>query len=179
MKKGRNLKMLIFDEIYKIMSDSFPTSEIRSYEMQKALLNRSDYHIKTYKQEGIILGFCAYYQFEDFFFIENLACTPESRGLGIGSKLVREVLEEANDRLVLLEVEIPQSENEKRRVKFYERLGFYLNPHYHYLPSLNEFTTGMELKIMSYNKMLTKEEQQTFRRLLNRKVYHVDEDYKI
>lgn len=171
--------MLIFDEIYKIMSESFPNSEIRSYEMQKALLDRNDYSIKTYTQDGVVLGFCAYYQFEEFLFIENLACTSQSRGLGIGSKLVRELLDEANQRLVLLEVEIPRSETEKRRVKFYERLGFYINPHYHFMPPLNEFTAGMELKIMSSYKMLTEEEQQSFRRILNTKVYQVDEDYKI
>lgn len=171
--------MLRFDEIYKIMSDSFPASEIRSYDMQKALLDRNDYRIKTYKQEGAILGFCAYYQFEEFFFIEHLACTSQSRGLGIGSKLVKEVLEEANWRLVLLEVEIPHSENEKRRVQFYERLGFYLNPHYHYLPPLNEFTPGMELKIMSFSRMLTEEEQRFYRRILNSKVFQIEEDYEI
>jgi len=168
-----------FKEIYKIMCESFPSSEIRSYEKQKELLDREDYTIKTYTKDGVIIGFCAYYQFEEFFFIENIACTSQSRGLGIGSTLVSEVLDEANDRLVLLEVEIPDSEIKKRRVHFYERLGFYLNPYYHFMPQLNDFTAGMELKIMSSIKMLTEEEQQSFRRILNTKVYQVDENYKI
>lgn len=171
--------MMKFDAIYKVMCESFPTSEIRSYEKQKALLDREDYSIKTYTQDGEVIGFCAYYQFEEFFFIENIACTPQSRGLGIGSKLVSEVLGEANERLVLLEVEIPNSETKKRRVKFYERLGFYLNPHYHFMPPLNECTAGMELKIMSSLKPLTEEEQKLYRRILNTKVYQIDEDYKI
>lgn len=171
--------MLIFDEIYKIMKDSFPISEIRSYEMQKALLDKNNYSIKTYKQNGIILGFCAYYKFDEFFFIENIACTPQSRGLGIGSKLVKEVLDEANQLLILLEVEIPKLEIQKRRIQFYERLGFFLNPYYHYMPALNEFTAGMELKLMSSLRKLTEEEHQSFRRILNREIYQVDEDYKI
>ena len=124
---GDNLEKL-FDSVYEIMTQSFPMDEIRSYQGQKELLGRSDYFVKTYVENEKLLGFCAYYVFDEFLFIEHLACTPLSRGLGIGSKLVQEVLLEARDRPLILEVEPPVDELTKRRVGFYERLGLTLNP---------------------------------------------------
>ena len=44
--EGDNLDQL-FDAVYEIMKESFPRDEFRSYEGQKALLERSDYHLKT------------------------------------------------------------------------------------------------------------------------------------
>ena len=80
---GDNLEKL-FDSVYEIMTQSFPMDENRSYQGQKELLGRSDYFVKTYVENEKLLGFCAYYVFDDFLFIEHLACTPLSRGLGIG-----------------------------------------------------------------------------------------------
>lgn len=173
---GENLSQL-FDAVYEIMTDSFPSDEIRSYEGQKALLERSDYCLKTYEQAGQLLGFCAYYVFDEFLYIEHLACTPLSRGLGIGTKLVQEVLEEAGERPLILEVEPPVDEVTKRRVGFYERLGLVLNPHAHYQPPLNLTTGVVELKIMSSLGALSEEKQKLYRRVLNTKVYEVEADF--
>lgn len=177
---GRVKKMkLNFDDVYKIMKQSFPLEEIRSYEGQRALLDREDYFIKTYIHNGDMAGFCAYYELNDFLYIEHLACSPEVRGLGIGTKLVQEVLDEAGERVVILEVEPPVDEMTKRRVAFYEKLDFYLNPYYHFQPPLNKDTDGVELKIMSSARSLTAEEQEAYRRVLNTYIYHVQEDLYI
>jgi len=175
---GDNLEKL-FDSVYEIMTQSFPIDEIRSYEGQKALLVRSDYFLKTYVQNRQLLGFCAYYVFDNFLYIEHLACTPLSRGLGIGSKLVQEVLVEAGDRRLILEVEPPVDELTKRRIGFYERLGFTLNPYEHYQAPLNPTTGVVELKIMSSLGALSQDEQKAYRRILNTKVYEVEDDFMI
>lgn len=176
--EGENLSQ-VFDTVYEIMVESFPMDEIRSYEGQKALLERLDYHLKTYEQDGKLLGFCAYYVFDDFWYIEHLACTSLSRGLGIGTKLVQEVLSEAGDYPVILEVEPPVDELTKRRVRFYERLGFVLNDYPHYQPPLNPTTGMVELKIMSSCKGLEEEIHKIYRRVLNAKMYGVEEDFMI
>ncbi|MDB8553649.1 GNAT family N-acetyltransferase [Turicibacter sanguinis] len=170
---------LKFDEVFSIMKKSFPQEEMRNYEGQKALLERDDYFIKTYMHEDEVAGFCAYYKFDNFIYIEHLACNPEVRGLGIGTKLVQQVIAEDENRVVILEVEPPVDELTKRRVRFYEKLGFKLNPHYHFQPSLNEGMEGVELKIMSSNTELSEEAQIKFRRVLNEKVYGVDKDLYI
>lgn len=170
---------LKFDEVFSIMKNSFPQEEMRNYAGQKALLDRDDYFIKTYVHENKVAGFCAYYKFDDFVYIEHLACNPEVRGLGIGTKLVQEVIGEDENRVVILEVEPPVDEVTKRRVRFYEKLGFVLNPHYHFQPSLNDGMDGLELKIMSSNMSLSEHKQKEFRKVLNLKVYEVDEDLYI
>lgn len=169
----------LFDSVYKIMVDSFPMEEIRSYEGQKELLSREDYYIETYEQEGQLLGICAYYIFDDFLYIENLACKPSARGLGIGTKLVQAILKEANGRQVILEVEPPTDEITKRRIRFYERLGFTFNPYEHFQAPLNPTTGMVELKIMSSLGALTQKQQQAYRRVLNEKVYLVDPNFMI
>ena len=176
--EGDNLDQL-FDAVYEIMKESFPRDEFRSYEGQKALLERSDYHLKTYEQEGKLLGFCAYYVFDEFLYIEHLACTPLSRGLGIGTKLVQGILSEEGNHPVILEVEPPVDKVTKRRVGFYERLGIVLNLYPHYQPPLNLTTDMVELKIMSSFKALEEEEQKAYRRILNQRVYGVDAEFRI
>ncbi|MDE5977374.1 MAG: GNAT family N-acetyltransferase [Turicibacter sp.] len=161
------------------MKESFPVDEFRSYEKQKELLQRQDYQLKVFEQEGQVVGFCAYYIFDEFIYIEHLACKEWARGLGIGTKLVQEVLDGAGELTVILEVEVPMDEVTKRRVHFYERLGFVLNTYPHYQPPLNETTGIVELKIMSSFKGLKEEEQKQFRRILNQKVYGVDRDFNL
>ena len=111
--------------------------------------------------------------------LEHLACTPLSRGLGIGTKLVQDILSEAGNHPVILEVEPPVDKVTKRRVGFYERLGFVLNLYPHYQPPLNLTTDMVELKIMSSFKALEEEEQKAYRRILNQRVYGVDAEFRI
>lgn len=164
-----------FDEVFSIMKRSFPQEEMRNYEGQKALLNRDDYFIKTYIHKQQLAGFCAYYTCDEFIYIEHLACNPEVRGLGIGTKIVQSILTDFNDQIIILEVEPPVDKVTKKRVRFYEKLGFILNPYYHFQPSLNEGMDGVELKIMS-SISLTEEKQEAFRKILNTKIYNVDEN---
>lgn len=167
-----------FDEVFLIMKKSFPKEEMRNYEGQRALLNREDYFIKTHVHEGHLVGFCAYYSCHDFIYIEHLACNPEIRGLGIGTKIIQDLLSEFMNQIIILEVEPPVDETTKRRIRFYEKLGFILNPYYHFQPSLNEGMDGVELKIMS-SISLTEEKQIEFRKILNKKIYNVDENLYI
>ena len=167
-----------FDDVFKIMERSFPVEEMRCYEGQKALLERDDYKIKMYTHEEKVAGFCAYYELDGVLYIEHLAANPEVRGLGIGTKLVEEILSETEE-IVILEVEPPVDEITKRRIRFYEKLGFHLNPHYHFQPPLNKDTEGVELKMMSFPREISDEEQKAYRRLVNMKVYGVDPDLHI
>jgi hypothetical protein len=69
-----------FDKIYKIMCDSFPDTEIRSYEGQKALFEKDAYRVFCTRENGEIVSIAAIWQFDDFTFVEHLATTPNLRG---------------------------------------------------------------------------------------------------
>ena len=129
-----------FDEVFKIMKMSFPESEIRTYEGQKNLLNNPKYRLIVKEgQDGQVLAFMAVWELNNFCFIEHLAVHPNSRGTGIGTKIIKEYLNFAKKPIVL-EIEVPNDkyENTVRRKNFYEKLGFKLNNNIYYqLPLKN------------------------------------------
>lgn len=167
-----------FDEVYEIMKESFPVDEFREYKEQKKLLSRPNYFLKTTLHHDEVTAFCAYYEFDDFIYIEHLACTEKVRGQGIGTQLIRDVMLEAKQRPIILEVEPPVDILTKRRVEFYKRLGFILNDIPHYQPPLNLTTGTVELRIMS-SCQLGDERLRKYSQILNTEVYGVEEDFKL
>ncbi len=132
------------------MVTSFPSSERRSYEDQKALLEKQNYEIKINRNEqGELLSFIAIWQLETSHFIEHLAVSPLSRGGGVGGKIMKSMIE-TSQRPILLEVEHPETEIAKKRIQFYERLGFHLNTHDYVQPPIQEGEAPLPLHIMSY-----------------------------
>ena len=139
-----------FEDVYDLMVTSFPSSERRTYEDQKALLNKSNYEIKTnHDNKGNLLSFMAIWQLETSHFIEHLAVSPLSRGTGIGASVMKEMLKNS-EKPVLLEVELPENEIAKKRIQFYERLGFHLNEHDYVQPPIQPGEEPLPLLIMSY-----------------------------
>lgn len=146
-----------FDEIFNIMEEAFPTNEIRTYEEQKALLNKKNYKIITHSIGNQIVAFIAAWDLKDFSFIEHLSTTTKFRGMGIGSELVSKFILSSN-KPIILEVEPPKDELTKRRINFYKRLEFKYNDYYYEQPKLREDALTCELKIMSYpNELLPNE----------------------
>ncbi|ETT50248.1 MULTISPECIES: GNAT family N-acetyltransferase [unclassified Paenibacillus] len=162
-----------FNEIFAIMEASFPVSEIRTRTGQQALLDRPNYHLYTSKDaEGEILAFLAAWELPELRFIEHIAVNPECRSGGIGRKLMSSYLMRS-DKPVLLEVEPPDGELEQRRIGFYERLGFYLNPYNYMQPPLRAGQADLPLRIMTYPEPVTMKEFRRFRDILYTEVYGV------
>jgi hypothetical protein len=144
-----------FDEVYDLMVTSFPSSERRSYEDQKALLEKHNYEIETNRNDnGELLSFMAIWQLNTSHFIEHLAVSPLSRVEGLGGK---------SEKPVLLEVEHPETEIAKKRIQFYERLGFHLNTHDYVQPPIQAGEEPLPLHIMSYPNPISAEEFKIFK----------------
>lgn len=162
-----------FNEIFAIMEASFPVSEIRTRSGQQALLNHPNYHLYSSKDtEGHILAFLAAWELPELRFIEHIAVNPQRRSGGIGRKLMSSYLMRS-DKPVLLEVEPPDGELEQRRIGFYERLGFYLNPYDYMQPPLRTGQADLPLRIMTYPEPVTMKEFLHFRDVLYTEVYGV------
>ncbi|WP_339244979.1 GNAT family N-acetyltransferase [Paenibacillus sp. FSL F4-0243] len=167
-----------FDEIFAIMEASFPTSEIRTYEGQQELLDVSHYRLITEgNAEGKIIAFIACWEFPGFRFVEHIAVDPSIRGGGIGKKLMEEYIRQSG-KPVLLEVEPPLGEMEQRRIGFYERLGFHLNPYAYVQPPLREGNADLPLQIMTYPNPVDVEEFNLYREILYTEVYKVTTPYQ-
>ncbi|MNP71582.1 hypothetical protein D3C76_1679860 [compost metagenome] len=79
---------------------------------------------------------------------------------------------------VLLEVEPPLGEMEQRRIGFYERLGFHLNPYAYVQPPLREENADLPLQIMTYPNPVDVEEFNLYREILYTEVYKVTTPYQ-
>lgn len=146
----RYLKINEFDDFFKVLEESFPKIEYRSYEKQKALLDHPLYDIETYEEGGSLKGYISSWKFEEFNFVEHLAVNSDARGEGIGTKILESAKEKWR-KPIYLEVELPENEICRKRIRFYERNGFTYNDHPYVQPPLMPGFEEIPLRIMSSN----------------------------
>lgn len=161
-----------FDEVYELMRLSFPEIEYREYNDQKKLLEHPAYVLLTETDDaGMTAGFLAGWLFDTFAFVEHIAVSPHIRGGGIGKRLMESFMKQAG-KPVILEVEIPEDELQRRRIGFYERLGFHLNDYPYFQPPLRTGQPALPLRLMSYPEPLTVTQLDRAKAELYTEVYH-------
>ncbi|MFC9708965.1 GNAT family N-acetyltransferase [Paenibacillus sp. NPDC056933] len=166
-----------FDQIYKIMEESFPTTEFGTYSDQKELLKDPTYHLLIeHNDNDDVIAFLASREFETFRFIEHISVAPSFRGGGIGKSLVERFIRQSTSPIVL-EIEPPETEIQQKRVLFYERLGFRLNKYNHIQPPLRENQDTLLLNIMSNPELLTDSQYEKIKKKLYQEVYKVSTTY--
>lgn len=164
----------VFDQIYALMETSFPLEEYRPYPEQKALLSRPAYGLYAARDDREkLLGFAAVWEWEDFAFIEHIAVSPHYRNGGLGGKLLDQVVA-LLEKPVCLEVEPPDGGMASRRIGFYQRHGFFLNPYPYIQPSISQGRNPIPLQIMTYGREISEAAFATIRNRLYRQVYQVE-----
>lgn len=160
-----------FPEVYDIMEESFPASEVRPYEKARELIDHPDYNILAVKSpKGKLGGFLAVWNFPTFNFAEYFAISKKLRGKGLGSAALKRFLKR-NKKPLVLEVEAFNTTTAKRRVRFYERLGFVRNDITYIEPPTEEGETPIPLTIMSYPHPIPQEKRQEVKALIFKQVY--------
>lgn len=159
-----------FDKVYAIMEESFPEDERRTYAEQRALLDESEYKIYAFTDGKQIRAFIAIWEFEKAIFVEHLAVSSEYRNAKLGSKILQKLMSES-DKMICLEVELPNNEIAKRRIGFYERNGFYLNGYDYVQPPMSEGKSELPLSIMTSQRKIDESEFEYIRSMLYKKVY--------
>lgn len=163
-----------FAEIWNIMENSFPIDERRTRKGQEAVLDNPYYQLYGCRKDAAVVAFFAVWKFQDFAFVEHFAVEEHCRNGGIGAKLLQELLEILAVPTVL-EVEPPEAELPQRRIRFYERNGFVLNPYEDYVqPALSDAGKELPLMIMTYPKGASRAQYEQIRDTLYREVYHVN-----
>lgn len=169
------IEMKEFDTIYEIMKEAFPPIERRTYEDQKALLMRDNYHLHTLEDKGNIMAFISVWDYDGFIFIEHLAIAKDYRNRGLGADLLKNIIS-FYQKMVILEVELPQTDIATRRIGFYQRLGFVTNEQYSYeQPPLQEGFSTYPLWLMSYPANLTNDVFESIKKQLYLDVYGIKE----
>lgn len=143
-----------FEQLFKLMQASFPPAEYRTKEKQYAILDDENYSVSVFKDNGKICAFLASWLVNDFIFIEHLAVSPDMRGTGVGSAFMKEYLSKSA-LPVVLEVEDLQTDIAKRRINFYQRLGFVLSEIRYRQPNFDNSDVVIPLRIMYFGNIST------------------------
>ena len=158
----KKMEIKDFDQVYTLMEESFPKDEYRDYQKQKELFQNPEFRE--------IKAFFAAWEFETFIYVEHFAVNPVLRNGGVGSKMLKALTEDA-EKMIILEVEPPTEEIAVRRVRFYERNGFFFNDYPYIQPSMGEGRKETPLFLMSTERKIDEEEYRMIRNTLYTKVY--------
>lgn len=168
--KGKEISDELFNEFYNYLIESMRKDEYRSYEKQKSLLEKEHYQILFCFFENRIIGVMALWRLSSFEFIEHFAVKKECRGKGIGSKMIEFIQNKFNNK-VILEVELPYNETNRKRIYFYEQHGFSYNDFEYFQTPLNQGDEPLPLRIMSYPDPISRKEFEKAQNLLKESAY--------
>lgn len=148
-----------FQKAWELYEDAFPMEERKLLEQQKLMLQNKDYHFDVLIDANKFVGFILWWNFENVRYIDHFAIAVQERNKGIGGLILNEFIG-INDKPILLEVELPTSTINQKRIEFYKRLGFKLNQHPYKVPVANQ--QPLELLLMTYPEQITLTEVETF-----------------
>lgn len=154
----------------KLYLTAFPEAERRDLNQLYTMLeseNRMKFEIITLGQK--FCGFCIYWVFDEFCYIEHLAIENIHRGKGLGSEYLRRLICN-NNKCFLLEVEPVEDSVNRKRVDFYEKLDFKVMKKDYIQEEYRKQGMRVNLWIMSNGK-LTQEETERHIETIRHEVY--------
>ncbi|MBL4745493.1 MAG: GNAT family N-acetyltransferase [Flavobacteriaceae bacterium] len=143
-----------FNEAWKLYEQAFPIEERRTLTSQKEVLKAPNYHFELLFEKKKQIGFLCWWDFENQRYIEHFAIASQERNKGLGKEILSFFIKRQNTP-ILLEVELPNSNINKRRIQFYERMGFLLNKHAYKMPPYQEGQPAVALLLMTYPTAIT------------------------
>jgi len=130
------------------------------------------FHLLAILRRGDFAGFVAVWRFETFVFVEHLATVAAVRGLGIGGDVIALVVQ--NAPLTVLETErMEESPLARRRLAWYRRHGFQVNPQPYFQPAYGPGLPEVPMHFLSHPRMLAAGEFEAVVQTLRREVYGV------
>lgn len=166
-----NSTHVLFPAFHALYSASFPIFEQRTASQQDDAFCCENYHLNVYYENGIFIGFIAYWDFKDYLYVEHFAINDQIRGKGHGSRILRTFIQ-SSSKTVLLEIDPVTNEAAKARLRFYERCGFVQNPYAHKHPSYRTEYQPHELVVLTSNRSITEKEYHQFASDLSTIVMH-------
>lgn len=145
---SRSPEMNVVKQIYE---SSFPADERRDYDALLQLIESEPaFVVEAICCDDNVVGLITSWSFDEWRYIEHFAIDVTMRGKGVGETTLVRFLS-SDLRPVVLEVEPPIDDVTRRRVGFYERLGFVLHAAYRYIqPPYDCDKNAVELCLMTY-----------------------------
>ncbi|MDR2968879.1 MAG: GNAT family N-acetyltransferase [Tannerellaceae bacterium] len=155
-----------YDDFYSVYSVSFPPFEQRNRKQQEYAFSFDSYHLDCLVEGGRFLAFIAYWDFDEYIYIEHLAVAPACRNENTGSRALRKMIDE-KQKMILLEIDPFTTDIARKRFRFYERLGFVMNNYAHRHPPYDKNFPPHELILLSSGRPVNEVLFQTFRKDLS------------
>ena len=174
-----NTQNPLFQAVWSVYMNSFPADEKRTLIQQKKLFKRKEYSLFAVLEKQKFLGFLSTWDFDSFLFIEHFAVKEGLRGRGMGTKILQEfiLLQKAKNKKIILETERPNANPAaKKRIVFYERLGFKLCLENYIQPPYSMKKKPVPLFLMQHGKKISSDEFIDIREKLYRIVYGLNRD---
>lgn len=137
-----------FDFIYSALVRNFPEEERRDYDDASSIIENPAYSLFHILSDGKRVGFISAWQLDKICFIEHFVIYESYRSQGLGA-MALSLFKQKFDCIVL-EVEPPVGDIQKRRIGFYERCGFKANSVLYLQPSYRANGKAVPLVLMSY-----------------------------
>lgn len=155
-----------------VLKDSFPTNEYRNLdELREYINNNNQFHFNLILDDNTPIGIISYWLLDEYCYVEHFAIEQDKRNSGYG-KCVLSELKQLIQECIVLEVEMPEDEITRRRIKFYERAGFTLYNKPYFQPAYRKEDKPLPMLIMVYGKEISDEEFITIRDNIYKEVYH-------
>jgi hypothetical protein len=161
-----------FSSVYKRLIDAFPYEERRDERDEKKCFLKSQFNFCEIIDDGESVGLIVFWVFSKFLFVEHIAINKEIRSKGYGSKTF-ELLKTQYNLPIILEAESPETEMQKKRIKFYENLGFKINCYDYTQPSYHN-EESVPLMVLSFPQLLSESEFEEFFKTTREIVYGIE-----
>ncbi len=132
------------DNIKSLYGSAFPENERCDFNY---LINErySDYEMFAITKENNFIGFVFIAFYKDIAYVNYFAIKEEFRGCGYGSMALGLLKEKFHDYNIMLSIEKPVSEIQKRRLRFYQRNNFFIT-------GFELKSNNVEFQVMCYGK---------------------------
>ena len=164
----------LLDQVEVTYNESFPEEERRDFSLVRELLrSNQQFSIILLTKDEQYVGFISYWKFDGFTYAEHFAVDPAFRNGGIGGAALTQFIAFCATPIVL-EVELPEDEMSKRRVGFYERMGFVFDNHIYFQPPYRKGEPMLELRLMTYGDIDLGKSFEHVKSCIHKQVYGVE-----
>jgi len=158
------------NDLQQIYNDSFPIDERREWKEIKKLIDHPNFILNQVFDEQKSIGLITLWHLLDFTFIEHFAIKESFQGNGIGTQVITHLINGKSTKIIL-EVDEPTTELTKRRITFYERLGFSVCENIYYQPPYSSGQNEVKMLLMSYPDKINSSEFNEIKTQLYKEVY--------
>lgn len=141
-------------ELELIYNESFTRDERRNWQELKELLDQPNFNLNKIFCDRKTIGLMTLWKLAGWVFIEHFAIQESMRGKGIGSQVLKQLIERDSTSLIV-EVEEPITGFAQRRIAFYSRIGFSLCENTYYQPPYSIDKNEVRMFLMSFPEPLS------------------------